>query len=125
MVTSARLGASDFPLSLKWKNTAPCGLLGGRYVRDNFYVDTLEVSAISGGCSTVMALCMGLDLFQTVARTPDSSRRSFRGAVTERGSTRTLRSPAFRNSRGVSFNRWRRRHDAHCTAVRSPLNRAR
>lgn len=34
------------------------------YVRDHFYVDDLRMSGISGGCSTLLALAMGLDLYQ-------------------------------------------------------------
>lgn len=34
------------------------------YIRDHFYVDDLRMSAISGGCSTILALAMGLDLYQ-------------------------------------------------------------
>lgn len=36
------------------------------YIRDHFYVDDLKLSAISGGTSTVLALAMGLDLYQVL-----------------------------------------------------------
>eukprot|EP00929_Paragymnodinium_shiwhaense_P122779 TRINITY_DN95857_c0_g1_i1.p1 TRINITY_DN95857_c0_g1~~TRINITY_DN95857_c0_g1_i1.p1 ORF type:complete len:414 (-),score=55.22 TRINITY_DN95857_c0_g1_i1:32-1273(-) len=34
------------------------------YIRDHFHVDNLRLSAISGGCSTILALAMGIDLYQ-------------------------------------------------------------
>lgn len=34
------------------------------YIRDHFYVDNLQLSGISGGCSTMLALAMGIDLYQ-------------------------------------------------------------
>jgi len=34
------------------------------YIRDHFHVDDLRLSGISGGCSTVLALAMGIDLYQ-------------------------------------------------------------
>lgn len=34
------------------------------YLRDHFHVDNLQLSGISGGCSTILALAMGLDLYQ-------------------------------------------------------------
>ncbi|CAE8736742.1 unnamed protein product [Polarella glacialis] len=34
------------------------------YIRDHFHVDNLQLSAISGGCSTILALAMGIDLYQ-------------------------------------------------------------
>jgi len=34
------------------------------YVRDHFLLDDLQLSGISGGCSTILALAMGLDLYQ-------------------------------------------------------------
>eukprot|EP00438_Fugacium_kawagutii_P033273 Skav219602 [mRNA] locus=scaffold628:5629:17741:+ [translate_table: standard] len=34
------------------------------YIRDHFFVDNLELSGISGGCSTILALAMGIDLYQ-------------------------------------------------------------
>merc|ERR1719199_172984 len=34
------------------------------YIRDHFHVDNVQLSAISGGCSTMLALAMGIDLYQ-------------------------------------------------------------
>mmetsp|Transcript_86316 Transcript_86316/g.252566 ORF Transcript_86316/g.252566 Transcript_86316/m.252566 type:complete len:390 (+) Transcript_86316:44-1213(+) len=34
------------------------------YIRDHFYTDNLRLSGISGGCSTILALAMGIDLYQ-------------------------------------------------------------
>lgn len=34
------------------------------YIRDHFFVDNLQLSGISGGCSTILALAMGIDLYQ-------------------------------------------------------------
>lgn len=34
------------------------------YLRDHFHVEDLRLSAISGGCTTIMALAMGIDLYQ-------------------------------------------------------------
>lgn len=34
------------------------------YIRDHFYVENLQLSGISGGCSTILALAMGIDLYQ-------------------------------------------------------------
>jgi len=34
------------------------------YLRDHFFVDNLQLSGISGGCSTILALAMGIDLYQ-------------------------------------------------------------
>merc|ERR1711879_92311 len=36
------------------------------YIRDHFHVDNLRISGISGGCSTILALSMGIDLFQVL-----------------------------------------------------------
>jgi len=34
------------------------------YIRDHFHIDGIQLSAISGGCSTILALAMGIDLYQ-------------------------------------------------------------
>eukprot|EP00437_Effrenium_voratum_P015801 CAMPEP_0181451012 /NCGR_PEP_ID=MMETSP1110-20121109/28471_1 /TAXON_ID=174948 /ORGANISM="Symbiodinium sp., Strain CCMP421" /LENGTH=371 /DNA_ID=CAMNT_0023575249 /DNA_START=11 /DNA_END=1123 /DNA_ORIENTATION=- len=34
------------------------------YIRDHFHVDNVQLSGISGGCSTILALAMGIDLYQ-------------------------------------------------------------
>jgi len=34
------------------------------YIRDHFHVENLCMSGISGGCSTILALAMGIDLYQ-------------------------------------------------------------
>eukprot|EP00439_Symbiodinium_sp_Y106_P079804 s5_g18.t1 len=36
------------------------------YIRDHFYVDNLQLSGISGGCSTLLALAMGIDLYEVL-----------------------------------------------------------